>query len=852
MTATFEGAPGAAARAPHGGTPAQRAMLRWAWRLFRREWRQQALILVLIVVAVGATVVGSAVATDTPPSRQATFGTARDLASFPGNDPHLASQIATLHRHFGPVDVIEDQTLRVPGSSATYQLRAQDPRGPYGQPLLTLVSGRYPTGPDQVALTSGVAADLHVTVGGTWTEGGTSRTVVGVVENPQSLLDQFALVALGQVAAPTKVTVLFDAHGAGATRVLADLGTAVRSVTQTPSTAAFDPETIVFAIATVGMLLIALVGVGGFTVLAQRRLRSIGMVESLGATDAHVRLVVRANGALVGVVGAVVGFVVGLVTWLAYRPVLEQDAHHVIAPMALPWLVIGPSMALAVLATYLAASRPARSITRIPVMAALAGRPAPPRQVHRSAVPGLAVLAGSAALFSAAASQESVGFLVPAFVALIVGIVLLAPLCLVLLGRIGSHFPIAVRVALRDLSRYRARSASALAAISLGILIAVVVAAIAAGRYGNPLDYAGANLASNQVVVHVTTAPTGTVGRRVLVRPGAAVKTAPVPAARPTETAAQLAATERSIVAALGGGTSVLLEQAGANLLHAAKGRNWNGPLYVATPALLRAFGIESAQVDPDAEILSMRPGLATEPKMLLVHGGYFAVGQGPPGLSPGTGHFPCPAATCLANPLIQEVNALPSGTSAPNTVITEHAIGMLHLETSLAGWFVQTAQPPSASQIANARSLAATSGLSIETKSSAPSSSAVIDWATVFGIALALGILAMSVGLIRSETAKDLRTLAAAGASSFARRAITAATAGGLAFLGAVLGTLGGYVAVVSWFSSTRNTGISALAYAPVDNLLLILVAMPILAVVLGWLLAGREPPAVARQPIE
>jgi putative ABC transport system permease protein len=109
-----------------------------------------------------------------------------------------------------------------------------------------------------------------------------------------------------------------------------------------------------------------------------------------------------------------------------------------------------------------------------------------------------------------------------------------------------------------------------------------------------------------------------------------------------------------------------------------------------------------------------------------------------------------------------------------------------------------------------------------------------------------------MSVGLVRSETGKDLRTLAAAGASSVARRTVTAATAGGLAFLGAVLGTVGGYVACISWFNSTRYTGLAALGYVPVNNLLLILVGMPLLAIVVGWLLAGREPPAMAHQPIE
>src|ERR1039457_6809127 len=67
---------------------------------------------------------------------------------------------------------------------------------------------------------------------------------------------------------------------------------------------------------------------------------------------------------------------------------------------------------------------------------------------------------------------------------------------------------------------------------------------------------------------------------------------------------------------------------------------------------------------------------------------------------------------------------------------------------------------------------------MTIETKNSAPSSAEILNYATAFGIALALGILAMTVGLIRSETARDLRTLTATGASSFARRELTAATA--------------------------------------------------------------------------
>ena len=105
--------------AGNGGVPARRAVIRWAWRLFRREWRQQLLVLGLIVVAVGATIIGSAVATNTPPTAGAGFGTADDLATFQAPDPHLASQIVALQHRFGRVDVIENQTIAIPGSVNT-------------------------------------------------------------------------------------------------------------------------------------------------------------------------------------------------------------------------------------------------------------------------------------------------------------------------------------------------------------------------------------------------------------------------------------------------------------------------------------------------------------------------------------------------------------------------------------------------------------------------------------------------------------------------------------------------------------------------------------------------------------
>ena len=597
------------------------------------------------------------------------------------------------------------------------------------------------------------------------------------------------------------------------------------------------------------MLLIALVAVGGFTVLAQRRLRSLGMLGALGATDRNIRLVVRVNGVLVGVVGALAGAVLGLAVWLAYRPRLESSAHHLIGPFQLPWIVIGPAMALAVVATYFAASRPARAITRIPIVAALSGRPAPPKQVHRSALPGVVLFVIAAALLSYSGKSNGNGGgaleLILGIVLLIVAIILLAPFCLVILARFGRRAPIAIRLALRDLARYRARSGSALSAISLGVFIAALVCVLTAQRYGNVLDYAGPNVASNQIIVYTPNGGPGGGGGPGNGPGGSSPSgTASTPQAQ--------AAVAQNIARALGSNTVIELDQAGASLQHAAAGRSWSGPVYVATPQLLaglRDQGVrrQPRRRHPDHAARAVRPVADAAPLRRRRQGGG---GHGPQDV--GSNSYPCPKGQCVANPVIQEVGALPSGTSAPNTVITEHAIHTLGLHTSPSGWLIQAPHPPTAAQITDARLTAGAAGMTIETKSSTPSSAEILNYATAFGIALALGILAMTIGLIRSETARDLRTLAATGASSFTRRELTAATAFALALGGAVLGTVAAYVAAIGYAWDNPLDGLSELSSVPARQLLFILVGMPVVAAVVGWLLAGREPSVISRQPLE
>jgi putative ABC transport system permease protein len=450
-------------------------------------------------------------------------------------------------------------------------------------------------------------------------------------------------------------------------------------------------------------------------------------------------------------------------------------------------------------------------------------------------------------LSGAAGNGGGVIWLVPGLIALIVGIILVSPFFLALLARVGGKSPIAIRLPLRDMARYRARSGSALSAISLGIMIAVIICAVAVARYANVFDYVGPNMAANTLNVYSPPAA-GT----QLFGPQSGAQTAPPP---PSLSAQE--ATVRAIASAVGAKTVVELDNPAVGLQNpSAAGRQWDGPIYVATPALLRAYGINPSSIPSNADILSSRPGLAGS-GVQLTFGGGGKGGNGFQGLGAGGNNYnECTPNQCLAHPVVQEEGQLPIGTSAPNTVIAESALRRLHLtsQNSLGGWTILANGPITQVQLTSANSLAASGDLSIESKNDAPTSAEIVNWATVFGIALALGVLAMSVGLIRSETASELRTLTAAGASSRTRRSLTAVTAGGLAFLGALLGTVAAYIGLFGWFrSNALEGGVSDIIdHVPWDNLFFILIAMPVVAVLIGWVLAGREPTGIGTRPME
>ena len=179
---------------------------------------------------------------------------------------------------------------------------------------------------DEVAVTSGVASTFGLHLGSTWRDlGGTPLRVVGIVQDPKAYDDQFAVVAPGRLPSTNDVTVQIDADLSNAQLQSFHLPSGTPGqILGVAGTTRTQVAVAVLVLATLTLLFVGLVSVASFSVLAHRRQRALGMLGSVGATDRHIRLVMLANGAAVGVVATVVGTAVGLVGWLLFSPAVAQ------------------------------------------------------------------------------------------------------------------------------------------------------------------------------------------------------------------------------------------------------------------------------------------------------------------------------------------------------------------------------------------------------------------------------------------------------------------------------------------------------------------------------------------------
>jgi putative ABC transport system permease protein len=803
--------------------------------MFKREWRQQVLVLSLLIVVLAATVVGLGLAANASASSDARLGSADFLVIIPGADPSLDADVASLAARFATAEVIDHVSIPVPGSVTPIDVRDQNPSGPLTSTTLRLDAGRYPSGADEIAVTDGVASIFGLAVGGTWSVDVHTWKVVGLVENPLDLFEDLAVVEPGSIASPQTVSVLGVAPSGGQ---LHDLGIDGAQVSLKTAHQNAQAVVVVLFLAVVGSIFVGLVAVAGFSVIAQRRLRGIGLLGALGATPRNLRLALLANGALVGAAGAVIGAALGVGAWIVAVPAFERVVNHRIDPFNQSWLAILGTMILAVVTSLLGSWWPARLASHTPIVSALATRPAPPRSPHLLALPGALVAVGGLAMVAFVPPTQP-ALLAVGIGATVVGMLLVVPGTTSLLAAAGARAPVAVRLAVRDLDRYRARSGGAVAAVSLavGISVAISVAAGAAQVSANS-SAGGGNLPDNEIVIWLGSGgghgPIPAIGTESLLAAQSAVDSI----SRSVGARSTLALEAAVDTKGNGGNQVGNGAQAGTPTYDPAElgvphtvsegGRtgtafygNESVHVYVLTPELLAKFAIAPASIAADTDLVTSRANL----------NGYELI--------------PIRASNWV--PVVQRSD-LPTYSSDPTTLITGTAMGDLGLTAVPTGWLLTFDGNVTAAQSAKARTLAAESALSVETRPTQADLAPLRLAVTSGGIALALAVLAMTVGLIRSETAPDLSTLAATGASSSVRRTITAATAGSLGLLGGLFGTAGAYITLVAWYRRDP----SVLSPAPLTAILAVVVGLPIVAWAVGWLLGGREPQSLARRRLE
>jgi len=484
-----------------------------------------------------------------------------------------------------------------------------------------------------------------------------------------------------------------------------------------------------------------------------------------------------------------------------------------------PWWLVAAGMVLAVATATAAAWWPAHTASRIPAHRALSGRPPEPAPVHRSALVGIAlVVAGFVALsigIDTKTGSANPFLLIVGMLAAAIGVLLFSPLAVSSLGAVATPLPLPARLALRDLRRYQARSGAALAAITLGLGIAVTTVVIAAATQAENQS----NLPGNQLLVSFGPEQVGSGDRdeQELQQDSRAVQAFADGLTPPAHALALEVAVHPFTKPGKGGEAVPLLVMLGRRV-------NQNtirdaGMVYVATPELLARYGIDAASVADDIDLLTSERGDVQ----------YSAANRSVPA------------------PKVMRISA-PDDASSPHSFITDTGLRRAGFDKARSGWLVESPQAFRPADIAKARTMAARAGLFVEARRDQDGLATLRLVTTAAGSVLALCVLAMTVGLIRSEAGRDLRALAAAGATSTTRRSLAAATTGSLALLGAVLGIVGAYLTLAACYYGD----LERLRDVPYLDLGALLLGLPVVAAGLAWLVSGREPSALATRSLD
>lgn len=389
-------------------------------------------------------------------------------------------------------------TVRTPGGVRQVMATTLDSTSALTDGIVTLLDGRMPTAPDEVAVSPSLSDRIEAGIGAPLrlADGTASFTVVGLAVDPDnsnldSLYTQPAAIELesNEFVDPSAYTLLVGLPaGTDAIAVGTDLnerGLAVqqRSWLLMPPATYTDPGQVALVIGlatvTVGLALLQVVLLSGaaFAVGARRQRRALGLLAATGATGRDVGRTILAGGLVLGLVAALLGVAAGLLLAWPLRSVIEDLQGTLYGDWHVRWWEIAAVAALGLITGLLAALAPARAAARQDPLRALLERPDPPRSGRRLSVLGLAmaVLGLVVTVFGTTLAPVNYYVILGGAVLVELGFVLCAPALVGTAGRLAGPLPVPLRMALRDASRHRGRSGPAVAAVMAALAGCVAV-----------------------------------------------------------------------------------------------------------------------------------------------------------------------------------------------------------------------------------------------------------------------------------------------------------------------------------------------------------------------------------------
>jgi len=394
------------------------------------------------------------------------------------------------------------------------ELRTSDPavRG-----KVDLVKGSHPAAGNEVVATERFLESTGLRVGSRTTVRGPglTYTITGSVELPSDLGRKALYAVPGTVIAPWKaaagrdktiappnaddLTWLVEGPAGAGIRWADVLAANRRGVLVLSRQVALDPppnsevpylthggttysggseelSTALVTVVAMAVLEIVLLAGPAFAVGARRSRRQLGLVGANGGDRSQVRAVVLAGGAVLGSVGAAAGTAAGLGLTVLFRPLIEGWTGSRFGALEIrPWELLAVA-AIGLVTGILSALAPAIVAGRQSVLESLTGRRGTRRNSRVLPLAGCVALAAGVAVAVFGGTTGDTSLVAGGSVVAELGVLACIPVVVGSLGRLGARLPLSPRMALRDASRNRGRTAPAVAAVMAAVAGTVAVA----------------------------------------------------------------------------------------------------------------------------------------------------------------------------------------------------------------------------------------------------------------------------------------------------------------------------------------------------------------------------------------